>query len=174
MSEEIWKDIEGYEGLYQVSNWGRVKSLHFNKEKIMKATKGTKYYKINLFKNKKQTTYLIHRLVAKAFIPNPNNLPEINHKDEKNLKNSNECNNNIENLEWVTAQENCNTPMRKQRTSGTNAHMAKSVMCEGIIFCPMKKCAEYYDIDFRRMSEWLLGTKPMPQEWIDKGLRYLD
>ena len=57
MSEEIWKDIEGYEGLDQVSNWGRVKSLHFNKEKSMKATKGTKYYKINLFKNKKQTTY---------------------------------------------------------------------------------------------------------------------
>ena len=48
MNEEIWKDIEGYEGLYQVSNWGRVKRLRFNKEKIMKATKGTKYYKINL------------------------------------------------------------------------------------------------------------------------------
>ena len=86
MSEEIWKDIEGYEGLYQVSSWARVKSLRFNKEKIMRTTKGTKYYKINLFRNKKQTTYLIHRLVAKAFIPNPNNLPEINHKDEKKSK----------------------------------------------------------------------------------------
>lgn len=100
--QEIWKDLKGYEGLYQVSNLGRIKSLYFSKEKIMKPilTGTCKYYTIGLAKNKKRKTHLIHRLVAETFLENPNNLPEVNHKDENKL------NNRIDNLEWCNHEYN--------------------------------------------------------------------
>ena len=90
---EIWKDIDGYEGLYQVSNLGRVKSLHHNKEKILKGSYANKgYHLISLSKEGTQKRYLVHRLVATAFIPNPYKLECVNHKDE------NPRNNNVNNL----------------------------------------------------------------------------
>ena len=111
--QETWKDIEGYEGLYQVSNLGRVKSTsrycydtkrkHYRKlsEKILKqAILNPKYYVVSLTKNGKQRTYRVHRLVAKAFLPNPNNYPIINHID------CNKLNNNVNNLEWCTHKHN--------------------------------------------------------------------
>lgn len=103
---EEWRDIKGYEGLYQVSNYGRIKSLNYhrrNVEKILTPIKHSNgYYYINLFKNKKGKIYRMHRLVAIAFIPNPNNYQLINHKDE------NKANNNVENLEWCTSKYNSN------------------------------------------------------------------
>lgn len=96
---EIWKDIKDYEGLYQISNYGRVKSLSNSqkrKEKILKPEIRTGYYSINLCKNGNQKNTRIHRLVAEAFIPNPDNLLCVNHKDENKL------NNKVENLEWCT------------------------------------------------------------------------
>lgn len=105
--EEEWKDIEGYEGLYQVSNLGRIKSVLFRnrvvskkQDKILKCIHTKDYDHINLYKNGKQTQYLIHKIVAKTFIPNPKNKPEINHID------GNKQNNNAENLEWCTRSEN--------------------------------------------------------------------
>lgn len=104
MNEE-WRDIEGYEGLYQVSNLGRVKSLRDknNKErelilkpKIMR----NGYLKVDLCKNGKQKTFTVHRLVATVFISNPKNFPVVNHKDENKL------NNNVSNLEWCTVLYN--------------------------------------------------------------------
>lgn len=109
---EIWKDIEGYEGYYQVSNTGRVKTLNRVvtqkngtkkklKERILKPAKCTNgYLRITLCTNSHAIGFLIHRLVAKAFIHNPNNQPEVNHIDE-NIEN-----NHVENLEWVTSQQN--------------------------------------------------------------------
>lgn len=99
--EEIWKDIEGYEGLYQVSNMGRVRSLKYKKERILKPRKQSGYYRVSLYNDKKYE-YSIHRLVANAFIPNPDNLPQVNHKDE------NRTNNCINNLEWCTPKYNYN------------------------------------------------------------------
>ena len=82
MKKEIWKDILGYEGLYQVSNFGRVKSTKFGKERILKLTKDKDGYLIvNLYKNNKSKTLKVHRLVAEVFLPNPYNLPQVNHKD---------------------------------------------------------------------------------------------
>lgn len=110
--EEIWKDIKGYEGLYQVSNLGRVKSLdkiivtidrknRCQKEKILKLQISKYGYNvITLWNNNISKQFKVHRLVAIAFIPNPNNLPQINHIDEDKL------NNKIDNLEWCTALEN--------------------------------------------------------------------
>lgn len=106
-NEEIWVDIEGYEGIYQVSNFGRIKSLSrpiFNgkgyflsKERILKGSKNEKgYLQVELLG--KPT--LIHRIVAIIFIPNPNNLPQVNHID------GDKSNNCVENLEWCTNSEN--------------------------------------------------------------------
>lgn len=106
MKEEIWKPIEGYEGLYEVSNLGRVKSLnykHTGQEKIMKTLlKRTGYCRASLRKDNISKDWSVHRLVANAFIENPENLPEVNHKDE------NPSNNCVENLEWCDHKYNVN------------------------------------------------------------------
>ena len=121
---EEWKDIKGYEGIYQISNKGRVKSLNYNrtgKEKIREGTVDNTGYKIiSLSKNGKEKKYSIHRLVAQAFLPNPDNLPVVNHKDENKL------NNNVENLEWCTHKYNCNYGTRNERTSKKNR---KKIIC---------------------------------------------
>ncbi len=113
---EIWKDIKDYEGLYQVSNLGRVKSLgnsNTRKEKILKPVYHARYYQVTLSKNNVCIQYRIHRLVAEAFIPNPKHLPIINHKDENPL------NNCVENLEWCDAIYNNNYNNKGKRISKT-------------------------------------------------------
>lgn len=108
---EVWKDIKGYEEYYQVSNLGKVRSLpRFvnGKNNSLVFRKGRiivggvmKYYKgVLLYKNNIRKTVKIHRLVAEAFLPNPNNLPQVNHK------NGDKLDNRVENLEWCSAHEN--------------------------------------------------------------------
>lgn len=107
---ELWKDIKGYEGVYQISNLGNIKSLkrkthiqnatRIKKEKILKLQLRNGYYVINLCKNGCRKAYSVHRLVAETFIPNPNNLPYINHID------FNTQNNSVDNLEWCTQKDN--------------------------------------------------------------------
>ena len=114
MKGEIWKDIEGYEGLYQVSNRGNVKSLnyrHTGKEGILKGNdNGDGYLQVKLLKDDKGKNYKIHRLVAQAFLDNSNNLPEVNHKDE------NKQNNCVQNLEWCDRAYNNNYGTRTEKT----------------------------------------------------------
>ena len=105
---EIFKDIEGYED-YQISNLGNVKSLRFGKEKILKPVKdGKKYLCVVLYKQGKHKMCKVHRLVAQAFIPNPNNYQQVNHKDED------KTNNQVNNLEWCDCQYNIDYSQSKQ------------------------------------------------------------
>ena len=101
--EEIWKSIKGYEGLYEISNFGRVKSmpkLRMKKEKIMKPSNRGGYLRISLSKDGISKSFYIHRLVAESFIPNLDGKKEVNHID------GNKKNNNASNLEWSTRSEN--------------------------------------------------------------------
>lgn len=121
--KEIWKDIQGYEGLYQVSNFGRVRSVdryitypegyrRYFKARIRKQKElETGYLQVGLWRKSKVRYKFVHRLVAQAFIPNPDNLPEVNHKDE-NIKN-----NYVLNLEWCTSKYNANYGTRNQRVT---------------------------------------------------------
>lgn len=97
--KEIWKDIKGYESLYQVSSYGRVKSLITNKIR-KEDTNNWGYKKVTLHKDGKSKSFFIHRLVATHFIKNPNKYSEVNHKD------GDKSNNHISNLEWCTRSHN--------------------------------------------------------------------
>ena len=105
---QIWKDIEGYKGHYQISNYGNVRSL--KKDAFLMKGGYLKGYKIiSLWKNGTGKMFRVHRLVAAAFIPNPDNKPCIDHID------GDRANNHADNLRWVTAKENCNNPITKSR-----------------------------------------------------------
>ena len=100
LPREIWKDVVGYEGKYKVSNKGRVKTFQRKVTKILIPQNHFQYFAVGLNKFGKQKRIGVHVLVAKAFIPNPENKPEVNHID------GNKRNNCVENLEWVTGSEN--------------------------------------------------------------------
>ncbi len=135
MNNEIWKDVVGYEGLYEVSNKARIRSLYrilsngvlTKREKCyyvhQKARGRSKHLSVWLYKNGKGKHWLVHRIVALAFIPNPDNLPFINHKDENPLNNNVSINRdgtiNAEksNLEWCTAAYNNSYGTVKERIS---------------------------------------------------------
>lgn len=124
---EVWQDIPGYEGRYQVSTYGRVRSLdHYGsnghtivlyKGKILTPCMGSEGYYHVYFFNGKTRSNMIHRLVASVFIPNFNNKREVNHKDENKL------NNNVSNLEWLSSFENANYGTRNIRAIETKKEM---------------------------------------------------
>ena len=135
MENEIWKAIPGYEGYYEVSNFGNVHSLdrtieyigrnqsseykvirNFKGKPIKKQIDAYGYYTVGLNKGKGVKRYKLHQLVAQAFIPNPNNLIQINHKDENKL------NNTVDNLEWCTPSYNCNYGTRNERIRKSKNH----------------------------------------------------
>jgi hypothetical protein len=134
---EVWKDVIDYEGIYQVSNLGRVKSLDrivWNKANksyskitgiILKLDCANKYQQIHLTKNGKPSNFLVHRLVAKAFIDNPLNNPQVNHIDE------NKFNNRLSNLEWVSQSENINHGKRNEIVSKKLSKKVKRIDKDG-------------------------------------------
>ena len=107
IEDEVWKDIPKYEDDYMISSLGRVYSKITNK--ILKTFLSNGYLKVTLYKDGRQKHFFVHRLLALTFIPNPTNLPHINHKDE------NKQNNSINNLEWCSAYYNNNYGTRSSK-----------------------------------------------------------
>lgn len=166
---EEWRDIKDYDGLYQISNLGRVKNLEkkclskngeysrTHKEKILKGSKDKDgYLHICLTKNKKEHSRRIHRLVAQAFLPNPNNLPCVNHKNE--IK----TDNRVENLEWCTVAYNNRYGTKIERSIETktkNGYLGKGgilsqKMQEYHKLHPKLKAVIQFDKDMNFVKKW--------------------
>ena len=152
MTKEIWRNIDGYDK-YQISNTGRVKSLNNRKPKILNPTKNSHgYLLVSLSKRGKRKSCKVHRLVAMAFIPNYENKPAVNHKDE------NKENNNVSNLEWCTLAYN--TAYSKNLEKAYQA-TRKAVVCykkrEKIVFSSITEAAKTLDISRSSISNCLSG-----------------
>ena len=170
---EIWKPVVGYEGLYEVSNLGRVKSLsridsrgHKIKERIL-SIKPDKdgYSRVYLYKNGKRETKKVHRLVAIVFIPNPNNLPVVTHKIDDFEHRSD---NRVENLEWCTVEYNNNYGSRNKRVSENHADisgdkhpLARKIKCvtTGEMFGSIREAGRKYDINHKNIYACCKGER---------------
>ena len=135
--EEIWKDVKGYEGYYQVSTLGRIKSLsrhrkvgwanYISKEKIIKQCDHRQGYKLVLLhKDGKSKTHKVHKLVAEAFLSNPNNYKSVNHKDE------NKANNTVDNLEFCDYSYNINYGTRNEKVARKNGRPILQFSLDGV------------------------------------------
>lgn len=154
--EETWKDIEGFSGDYQVSSFGRVKSFKSGKERILTSNYFTHdgYRMITLCKDGKWKPYRVSRLVAKAFIPNPLNLPQVNHKDEVR---KNDC---VENLEWCTAKYNVAYSGVVSKMNDATKKKVHQFDLQGKLvnsYQSVKDADKYTNIDFRLISRCCLG-----------------
>jgi len=109
MENEIWKTVVGYEGLYDVGSFGNIKSYYVGKDILRKSIDSNGYFVIGLTKNRNRNQFKVHRIVAEAFIPNPENKPCVNHID------NNRSNNHVENLEWCTHKENTQHALKQGR-----------------------------------------------------------
>ena len=151
---EIWKDIEGYEG-YQVSNLGRVKSTKkkFGRYEMITYLKPkviwTGYLRIGLVKEKKCKQFYVHRLVAQAFIPNPENKPIINHI------NGDRTDNRVENIEWCTHQEN--SMASRKVTSSARYNSVKVKDNQGNIFSSYREAGRFWGICPNTVKRDVLG-----------------
>ena len=133
---EQWKDIKDYEGLYQVSNWGKILSLNYRntgKAKLMNlGTDKDGYSVVYLSKNGEDKLCKVHRLVAETFLPNPENKPQVNHKDENKTNNfvflneDGSVDKEKSNLEWNTPKENSNHGTRTERVAKANTNGIRS------------------------------------------------
>ena len=162
---EVWKDIKGYEGIYRISDLGRIMSVNFgpknhvnnSEPKLLKLTKSSSgYLHVQLYKNGKPSTKLVHILVAEAFVENPQGKPEINHID------GNKFNNTPSNLEWVTKSENLKHAARTGlRINPNKGKFGKDNHCS--------KPVLQYDLDGNFIKKWdsqteaakHIGTNPV-------------
>ena len=156
MNEEIWLAIKDFSN-YEISSWGRVKSLNYmrtGKEKIMSPRKsGNGHLKVSLYKDKKEYNFLVHRLVAEAFIPNPENLLEVNHKDED------KTNNSVDNLEWCDRKYNCNYGTSKKRISKGNSIPVCQYTMDGKLLKVWNSATEAeYNLNIGHISECCKGS----------------
>ena len=189
MIGEIWKtaiyDGEIYEGLYKVSNLGKILSLNYRrtgKAKLM--TPGTDkdgYFQVILYKNGESKTCKVHRLVAETFLPNPENLPEVNHKDEDKTNNfvflneDGTVNKKKSNLEWKNHRDNLNHGTHNERVAkaNTNGKLSKRVLqlsLSGELICeyPSTRECERNGFDHGAVAKCCRGEKPQYKGFIWK------
>lgn len=156
MTEEIWKDIKGYEN-YQVSNMGRVRSLLRYKKILKNKIRNNGYHEVCLYKDKTQCYKLVHRLVAEAFIPNPENKPCVDHintiKDDNRVWINDDGSVNYEktNLRWCTTKENCNNPKSLEKMS---KNASKPMLGKLGINHPNSKQIIQLDLDNNLIKKW--------------------
>lgn len=175
MIEEVWKPILGYEDYYEVSNLGRVRrsvcnNPHYNSSGLLKPSIRNGYYHVVLCVNNIHKSFNIHRLVASSFIPNPNNLPYVNHKDENKL------NNNVENLEWCSAKYNTiygSSIERRKRTRKKNHSGYKSVIITDLSgnlikrFETITECSKYLGTHRSNIAKIIKNNKIYKQKIIN-------
>lgn len=150
---EIWKDIKGYEGIYQVSNLGRVRSF-LRGGRVLKPHSTGHYLGVVLYKENSHKAYLIHRLVANAFIENPNNFNEVNHKDENGV------NNVWSNLEWCSHSENINYGNRNKKVGVRLGKPVLQINKNGNIvgrFCSIHEAGRNTGVDYRNIFKCCNG-----------------
>lgn len=152
--QELWKDIKDFEGLYQISNFGNVRSLITNKNIKFNKVKG--YLYVHLYNNSKRKSIRVNRLVAQAFIPNPDNKPQVNHIDGDKL------NNRVDNLEWVTREENMQHAIKnslRKPSKGIKNPLSKQIICitTGEIFGSTREAGEKMNADYSRISKCCRG-----------------
>lgn len=150
MENEIWKDIPGYEGLYEVSNYGQIRSIkrlekcgnktRIRKERILKQSLRRGYLFVSLCKKGEKENVVIHRIVALLFIHNPNNMPEVDHID------GNKINNKVSNLRWVTAKQNSNN------LKAPNTYIGKKLNKGG-------KAVLQFDLSGNFIKEWVTAME---------------
>lgn len=171
--KEVWKDIEGYDGIYKVSNLGKVISTNQdNTGKLLTGRRtGKGYLSVALFKKSVRKNQLVHRLVAQTFIPNPENKPQVNHIDED------KTNNRVDNLEWVSAKENANHGSRNSRIHQNKAvhYNRKQIICitNGEKYNSLTEACESLGVTKTLVSRVLTGerksTKGYVFQYLNKG-----
>ena len=152
---EEWKNVKGYENKYQVSNFGRVRNKVTHRL-LKHGLNKNGYHRVNLYNESGMKSKFVHRLVAQAFIPNPDNKPQVNHIDED------KTNNIVSNLEWMTAKENNNYGTRTERVSkiqsipiiATNLKTGKSQEFYGT-----NECARQLSLDSGNICKVLKGRR---------------
>ena len=166
MENEIWKDIKGFEGIYQISNQGRVRSLDrvvifkngasrkYKGQILSKMISKYGYERVDLRMNGKHKIYSVHRLVAEAFIPNPEGKETVNHKDE------NKQNNCVDNLEWMTIKENSNYGTRNMRMAKSQGQKVRCIET-GKIYYSLTEAERQTGIDRHRISRVCKGLQEM-------------
>lgn len=174
---EEWRVIEDAP-LYLVSNLGRIKTktyekwhnksrkLSFYPSHIVKQTPNAYGYLVVCLINKhgKKQVFRVNRLVALAFIPNPQNLLQVNHLNEDRKDNR------VVNLAWSTAKANVNHALHNTRVSKSKGQHVK---CDGHEFTSITKAAKFYGYNPSVFWQWLTDKKPMPDEWKNRGLQLI-
>lgn len=149
---EVWKPVPNYEGFYEVSNMGKVRSVYRYRRVLKPMISNTGYERVDLFKNKCREQFSVHRLVAMAFIDNPSAKPFVNHKDENKLNNS------ADNLEWVTHVENCRYGTAITRRTEHLDYSKRRINNAGQILACSKPIIQY-DKSGNYIREWKSATE---------------
>ena len=158
LTAEVWRDVAGYNNRYRVSNKGRVYSI--KKAKILKQNLGKRgYFTVSLYQNGKRKETTVHRMVATAFIDNPQNLPFINHKDEC------KTNNNVENLEWCTCEYNNKYGTALERATKSRYKAVKQYTRDGNLvrkWDSLKEASETLNINIGNICQCCKGNPRQP------------
>ena len=161
---EIWRDIPMYRDIYEASSYGRIRSKVTGRiTKDYYTEKG--YKKVKIYLNGQCKSELVHRLVAFAFLPNPNNYPQVNHIDED------KGNNRLDNLEWCDSLYNNNYGSHKYYNF---SKQSRPVIIDEIEFRSITKCAKYLNIPHGTLRNYLIGRNPTPSYLQDRGLRFVE